>query len=429
MIRLSGFFQLDDGLYSQSAASRVRYGDIQDGVGFRRARLQALGELTEFMAYTIEVDFAQAGRPSLLDVWGEIDEIPWLGTIRIGQFRQPGLMDSWTSVRHLDFLERSAAFQAVDPFRRVGIMAYAMSEDERTSWAYSVYATGLTFWNGVSTTYKTFGDNRYGTQLGDNGGVSFSSRITHLLHYDELSGGRYLLHVGGGYLYSQVGGEGDTLPFGKAYNSQAFPEFFLGDPGGGGLTAAGTPLVIDAGQILANDFSLYHLELAGNRGPFHFQSETDARGDQPAERPDDAPAGGLRPVRPVPDRRDAGLSQAGRRLRLQRRAPHAVLRHRPPGPAAGLGGLGAGLPLDLRRHVAGQRRVRPTSCSTLKTQPPFPNYGVLNAVDRGGELVVEPQHAAAVQLDPQHARSARLRPGSLRHLRHPFPGRVLRSTP
>ena len=113
LIRLSGFFQLDDGLYSQTAASRGRYGDIQDGVGFRRVRLQALGELTEFTAYTIEVDFAQAGRPSLLDVWGEIDEIPWFGTIRIGQFRQPGLMDSWTSVRHLDFLERSAAFQAV----------------------------------------------------------------------------------------------------------------------------------------------------------------------------------------------------------------------------------------------------------------------------------------------------------------------------
>jgi len=273
LIRLSGFFQLDDGLYSQTAASRGRYGDIQDGVGFRRARLQALGELTEFMAYTIEVDFAQAGRPSLLDVWGEIDEIPWFGTIRIGQFRQPGLMDSWTSIRHLDFLERSAAFQAVDPFRRVGIMAYAMSENERTSWAYSVYATGLTYWNGVSTTYKTFGDNRYGTQLGDNGGVSFSSRITHLLHYDELSGGRYLLHVGGGYLYSQLGGEGDQLPNAKAYNSQVFPEFFLGDPGGGGFTAAGTPLVVDVGQILANDFSLYHLELAGNRGPFHFQSE------------------------------------------------------------------------------------------------------------------------------------------------------------
>ena len=272
LIRLSGFFQLDDGLFSQSAASLGRYGDIQDGVSFRRARLQAIGELTEFVAYTIEVDFAQGGRPSLLDVCGEIDEIPWLGTIRIGQFRQPGLMDSWTSVRHLDFLERSAAFQAVDPFRRVGIMSYAMSDSERTQWAASVYATGFTFYNGGSN-YRTFGDNRFGAQLGDNGGVSFASRVTHLLYYDEPSEGRYLLHVGTGFVFSQLGGEGDSLATGKTYNSQVFPEFFIGDPGGGGLTAAGTPFVLDAGRILADNFCLYHLELASNYGPVHFQSE------------------------------------------------------------------------------------------------------------------------------------------------------------
>ena len=272
LIRLSGFFQLDDGLYSQSAASIGRYGDMQNGVSFRRARLQAIGELTEFMTYTIELDFAQGGRPSLLDVWGEIDQIPWLGTIRIGQFRQPGLMDSWTSVRHLDFMERSAAFQAVDPFRRVGIMAYAMSDSERTQWAASVYATGFTFWDGQQI-YRTFGDNRFGAQLSDNGGVSFGSRISHLLYYDEPTEGRYLLHVGTGFVFSQLGGEGDSLSTGKAYNSSAFPEFFVGDPNGGGLTAAGTPFVLDAGRILANNFCLYHLELAGNYGPVHFQSE------------------------------------------------------------------------------------------------------------------------------------------------------------
>lgn len=45
LIRLSGFFQVDDGLFSQSAASQGYYGDIQDGVGFRRARLQAIGKI------------------------------------------------------------------------------------------------------------------------------------------------------------------------------------------------------------------------------------------------------------------------------------------------------------------------------------------------------------------------------------------------
>ena len=273
LIRLSGFLQLEDALYSQNARALAYFGDMQDGIGFRRARLQAIGKLTEFTGFTIEMDFAQTGRPSFIDVWGEKSEIPFFGTIRIGQFRQPGTMDSWTSIRHLNFLERSAPFQALDPFRRVGIMAYSMSEDERTSWAYSVFGTGLTFWNGTTTTYKTFGDNSIGTQIGDNGGVAFSSRITHLVHYDEPSDGRYLLHVGTGFLYAQLGGEGTSGPFAKTYRSSAFPEFFLGDPNGGGATAAGTPLVLDTGRYLATDFSLYHLELAFNRGEFNFQSE------------------------------------------------------------------------------------------------------------------------------------------------------------
>lgn len=273
IVRLSGFFQLDDGLFGQSIASRERLGDIQDGIGFRRARLQAIGELTDFLAFTIEMDFAQPGRPSFVDVWGEQEELPLLGTVRIGQFRQPGTMDGWTSVRHLDFLERSAPFQALDPFRRVGIMAYSMTEDERTAWATSVYATGLTFWNGEQTVYQTFGDNRAGTEIGDNGGVAFATRITHLLHYDEPSDGRYLTHVGTGYVFAETGGKGRDGPFAKTYASQVFPEFFVGDSAGGGRTAAGTPFVLSTGRILADSFSLYHVELAGSIGSFHYQSE------------------------------------------------------------------------------------------------------------------------------------------------------------
>jgi phosphate-selective porin OprO/OprP len=273
LIRLSGFFQLDDGLFSQGAASRNRIGNAYDGVSFRRTRLQAIGKLTEFTGYSIEMDFAAAGHPSFMDVWGEQAELPFFGTLRIGQFRQPGTMDSWTSIRHLEFLERSAAFQATEPFRRPGIMAYAMSEDERTAWAYSVYATGLTFWNGSETSYATIGDNRNGAQIGNNGGVSFAGRITHLPYYDDLTDGRYLLHVGGGYNYSSVGGSGDSGSFAKTYRSAIFPEFFVGDAVGSGLTGAGTPLVLDTGRILANNFSFFHLELAGNAGPAHFQTE------------------------------------------------------------------------------------------------------------------------------------------------------------
>lgn len=273
LIRLSGFFQLDDGLFSQGTASRDRIGNAYDGVSFRRTRLQAIGKLTDFTGYSIEMDFAAAGHPSFMDVWGEQSELPFFGTIRIGQFRQPGTMDAWTSARHLEFLERSAAFQATEPFRRPGVMAYAMSEDERTAWAYSVYATGLTFWTGTGTGYSTLGDNRNGAQIGDNGGVSFASRITHLAYYDDLTDGRYLLHVGGGYNYSSIGGSGTSGPFAKTARSAFFPEFFVGDAVGSGLAGAGTPLVVDSGRILANDINIVHLELAGNAGPAHFQTE------------------------------------------------------------------------------------------------------------------------------------------------------------
>lgn len=272
LFRLTGFFQLDDGLFDQTAANTATLGPIQNGIGFRRARLQSVGNLSEFTTYSMEFDFATVGRPSFMDVWVQQANLPFFGNVRIGQFRQPTTMDSWTNIKHLDFLERSAPFQALDPFRRVGAMAWFNSEDERTLIAYSVYGTGLTFWNGAGTTYSTMGDNRFGTQLGNNG-VSAALRGTHLLYYDEPANGRYLLHVGGGYNYSQIGGFGQAGTDAQTYQARTIPEFFVGDPAAGGATAGGTPFVLDTGRILASNFSLWHTELAGNYGPAHFQSE------------------------------------------------------------------------------------------------------------------------------------------------------------
>lgn len=273
LIKLSGFFHLDQGLFSQDEASRAVLGDIRDGVGFRRARMQAIGDLTEFTGFSIEMDFAIAGRPSLMDIWVEQRELPLFDTVRIGHFRQPTSMDCWTSIRHLEFMERSAAFQAFDPFRRLGAMSYTASADENTMLAYSVFATGFTFWNGTELVYGTIGDNRYAAQETDNGGISFATRLTHLLYYDEPSDGRYLLHIGGGYDFSEIGGTGTTGLGARTYQARSIPEFFVGDIGGNFVTAAGTPVVVDTGRFLATNFQLLHAELAGNYGPAHFQTE------------------------------------------------------------------------------------------------------------------------------------------------------------
>ncbi len=119
-------------------------GNAQNGSGFRRARLQALGKLTEFTNFSIEMEFAGAGRPSFFDVWGEQTNLYRLGTVRNRAIPPAGdRMDGWTSVRHLDFMERSLPmFQAFDPFRRVGIMNWWNSDNKRTLIAGSIYAAG-----------------------------------------------------------------------------------------------------------------------------------------------------------------------------------------------------------------------------------------------------------------------------------------------
>lgn len=268
-VRLSGFLHLDDGYYSQDTAGRATFGSMYDGVGFRRARLQALGSVTEFTNYSIEMDFATAGRPSFMDVWGEQTHVRFLGNVRIGHYRQPFSMDSLTPIRQLQFLERSLPFQAFDPFRRVGIMAYDKSEDQRTSWGYGIYRTG-----GFNN--APLGDSRYAADIGNMGGASVMGRLTHLLYYDEASSGRYLFHVGGAYNYSRItGGPVGGSPF---YQARVIPEFFVGYPEGGngfpaGSSGAGTPFFADTGRIPAKQFQNFNLQAAGQWGAWNFQAE------------------------------------------------------------------------------------------------------------------------------------------------------------
>lgn len=277
-IRISGFMQLDTAVIKQDQNSRAILGHVQNGTGLRRARLMAAGNLTELTKYWFEVDFAAAGRPSFMDVWGEQSNVPFFGNIRIGQYRQPISLDSAVNVRHLEFLEYSSPFFAFDPQRRVGIASWFVTDDDRGFLNYSLYGTGSTFYNGTNpsnglTVYNSLGaDNRFGTTLG-NKGVSFALRGTRLLYFDEYAENRYYLHVGAGYNFSEINGSGVTGPDARSYQARSLPEFFMGDPAAGGTTAGGTPVVLDTGRFLANNFSIYHLESCGSYGPAHFQTE------------------------------------------------------------------------------------------------------------------------------------------------------------
>ncbi len=114
-IKVSGFFQLDAGYFSQDAANKETLGDIDDGLGFRRARLAAKGNVAEDTSYIIEFDIAQS-QARFVDVWMQQNDTR-IGNVRIGRFRQPFGMSELTSVRELPFLERPLSFTQ-SPFRQ-----------------------------------------------------------------------------------------------------------------------------------------------------------------------------------------------------------------------------------------------------------------------------------------------------------------------
>ena len=275
--KITGFLQLDTVFYSQSPENIATVGNAQDGTGFRRARFAVNGKVAEFTSYQFEMDFATAGRPSFFDNYVEQGNLPFFGAVRAGQFLQPFSVDAISGFRNLAFLERSLPFLAFVPFRRVGIMASNNTDDERTHWAYSLFRTG-----GYND--APLGDSRYATDFGNIGGYSFSTRLTHLLYYDEFAEDRYLWHVGFSYDYSQLGANnspgsgapgnaGSPKPF---YQARTTPEFSLGYPelsSNFGTGVNGTPLFVDTGRYQADNFNLVGLETVYQSGAFSLQSE------------------------------------------------------------------------------------------------------------------------------------------------------------
>lgn len=186
--RLTGFFQADAAWFGQDDANRLAVGngdpvagDIQDGADFRRARLAAVGEAWDNVAYQVEFDFAFPGRPSFMDVWLDINNVIGNNHLRVGHFRQPFGMDGLTSVRELTFLERAVP-SALLPFRQIGALWYGNTDAEDMTWAISAFR------------YPT---DVFGGNIGDNGGYAMATRVTGLLFDRPGDGGR--LHIGAAY--------------------------------------------------------------------------------------------------------------------------------------------------------------------------------------------------------------------------------------
>jgi phosphate-selective porin OprO/OprP len=256
---VNGVFQADAGWYTQDEVSRESVGDLQDGADFRRARLSAQGALTPNFNYFFQMDFAFFGRPTFTDVWVECTNLPYLGTVRAGQWKQPYSLEVVSSFRYTTFMERSLLFIPFTPFRHIGVGFYNHNDELTATWAASVFRTG---------------NDHFGGDIGDNGGVSMAARGTLLPYYDEPSGGRYYTHLGAGYFLAD--------PDNDVSRYATIPEFFVGEvaPGIVGTSDVpvpgaqnGTPFFVDTGNIPTNISNRFGTEFLAVYGPLSIQSE------------------------------------------------------------------------------------------------------------------------------------------------------------
>jgi phosphate-selective porin OprO/OprP len=220
----------------------------KDYFEFRRLRLAAngtgYGQFDFRLQMTLEPETVSENdnvtSPGIKDAYLSMNDIPWLGRFRIGNFFVPFSLEQVTNDTMGTFLERSIPTQGVfTGEREVGVAFYNATEDKHVTWTYGA------FFDSISDSLKE--------RIDDNQGLRLSGRVTWLPYYDEETNGRYLVHLGAGVLYTDD--QDNKIRF------RTRPHIHEG------------PRLIDSGALDAGFLTTGNLEFAMVWGPITVQSE------------------------------------------------------------------------------------------------------------------------------------------------------------
>ena len=237
-LKIGGRIFADTAMFTQNAASMTQVGDADNGTEMRAAWLAFKGSAFHVIDYKLQFDIA--GQTSFKDAFVQVKELPWLGNVRIGHFKEPFGFEQLEASKYTTFMERSLGDAGVFvPGRNMGVMAFDCTENERMTWAIGAFVSEQ-------------GSKPPATSE-DHAGTALTMRATFLPWYDEATEGRGLLHTGIAYSYRAVGDE--TLQL------RSRPEAHLG------------PYIVDTGTIDVSEWQVLGGELAYLYGPFSIQSE------------------------------------------------------------------------------------------------------------------------------------------------------------
>lgn len=256
---VGGRVQVDEVQYLTSRAVRGAVpgtSPLDDGVSFRRVRLDMGGTIYKNIEFYTQVDFANgflatpgsnarvtnATYPT--DLWVTFRDLPVIGNLRVGNQKPLYSFEHLTSSRFLNFLERSPGFDAfAEGFNngfQPGIAAFDTYADKRGTWGVGVFKTTR---------------NPFGWNVG-RGEVEVNGRATYLPVYED--NGRQLVHVGVGA--ADRGLDDEQARFRARFDARNSPSSF-------------SPLMADTGLFYGSHQQLVVPELVAVNGPLSFQSE------------------------------------------------------------------------------------------------------------------------------------------------------------
>lgn len=252
-VQVGGVIAMDSVWYSQNTQNIKSVGDEPDGTAFKRARLTAFGSVSENIDYRFQFDLAGFGRPTVTDMYMDVKEVPLLGRVRIGHFKQPFSLEELTSFRFNPFVDRSSQFM-FNPVRRTGIGFYDWDKEEKWTWFVSVFRAANDF---------------YGSDLTDKGGVGGAGRLTHCFYYENE--GADVFHAGTSYAI--VAPSNGVVSFGRFGGNAPELGVIQGQWNTTGFQQ--NQSMIWAFNMPADYYQYFHAETALVRGPLSIQGEAD----------------------------------------------------------------------------------------------------------------------------------------------------------
>ena len=173
--RFGGRIQNDWAFPGDTSDLEQIIGVVKGGTEFRRARLYIQGLAYGRIEFKAQYDFAPV-ITNLKDVYIGVSKIPYLGTFRVGHFKEPFSLEELTSSKYITFMERSLP-SVFWPSRNTGFMVFNRALEERMTWAAGVFLNAGPQGGAIATEDP-----------------NFTGRLTGLPWYKDST---HLLHIGG----------------------------------------------------------------------------------------------------------------------------------------------------------------------------------------------------------------------------------------